>query len=118
MRELAETSTFVRRLARRPLPPGTRVTSIAARGDLVVPASRTALAGATSVTVSVGGLFGDHGKLPGSPAAQREMALAINGLPPTCRSLVDSVTDAVVAHTIESGEAVVGAGVAGVASVP
>src|SRR5205807_9252416 len=41
VRELADTSTFVRRLARRPLPAGTRVTSIAARGDLFVPAPRT-----------------------------------------------------------------------------
>jgi len=81
VRQMSETSSFVRELNDRPLPAGLRATSIAARGDVVVPAGRSDLAGAANVIVSVPGLATDHGRLPASPAGRREVALAW----PACR---------------------------------
>ncbi len=85
--QLREGSPLIRSLERRPLPNGTRVTSVAAEGDLVVPALHSALDGATNALVDVGGATA-HGDLPGSPEAARELALALADQPPTCRSLV------------------------------
>lgn len=110
VRQMAETSTFLARLNQRPLPAGVRFTSIGAREDLVVPLERTRLPGATNVTVAVPGLVHDHDRLPSSPAAQREVALALVGMPPTCRGLVDAVADAVVGHAVDRTE--IAAGVA------
>lgn len=85
--QLAETSALIRSLEGQPLPAGVRVTSIAAQGDLVVPALNSALAGASgNVLVGLEGPAA-HGELPSSPEAAREMALALAGLPPTCRQL-------------------------------
>jgi len=100
LRQLAETSSYIRELNERPLPSGLRATSIAARGDLIVPAPQAHLPGASNVTVSVPGLVDDHSELPGSAAASREIALALAGLPPTCQDLADSVVDAVVSDRI------------------
>ncbi len=108
LRQMSETSSFIRELNDRPLPAGVRATSIAARGDLFVPAPRSHLAGASNVVVSVPGLVDDHGDLPGSAAARREVALGLAGLPPTCQGLADSVTDAVVADRIAWVEDAVG----------
>jgi hypothetical protein len=95
--DMAETSELMRRLARAPLAPGTRVVSIAARHDLVVPSPRSRLAGAANVvvTLSDGLPVHDHARLPGSAPAHREMALALAGLGPTCETLVDHLVDAV-----------------------
>ncbi|MDQ6911113.1 MAG: alpha/beta hydrolase, partial [Actinomycetota bacterium] len=98
--QLAETSQFLRRLNERPLPPGVHVTSIGGRGDLVVPAGRTHLAGAENVIVPVAGVFDEHSQLPGSGAARREIALGQAGLPPTCQSLPDMFLDTVTSDTI------------------
>jgi hypothetical protein len=102
--QLAEESEFMRRLNRRPLPPGTKATSIAAREDTVVPAGVTDLAGAKGVTVSVPGHLTEHTDLPGSAQAKREIALGVAGMAPTCQSLVDVLTDEVVSDAIRTGE--------------
>lgn len=102
--QLAETSQFLRRLKQRPLPPGVRVTSIGGRGDLVVPAGRTHLAGAKNVIVPVPGVFDQHSQLPGSATATREIALGQAGLPPTCQSLADVLVDTVTSDTIAWAE--------------
>ncbi|HEX8770506.1 MAG TPA: peptidoglycan DD-metalloendopeptidase family protein [Acidimicrobiales bacterium] len=98
--QLAETSEFVRRINRRPLPASTRATSIGGRGDLVVPGERTHLDGAKNIIVSAPGVFDEHSQLPGSEAATREIALGEAGLPPTCQTLADMVIDTVAADTI------------------
>ena len=118
--QLSETSSFMGRLGRQPLPTDVRVTSIAARGDLVVPALRSRLDGAANVVVSVEGLATDHSELPGSAAARREVALALAGLPPTCQTLADMVLDAVTAEAIGFVEDQVGlaATLAGAAGPP
>jgi alpha-beta hydrolase superfamily lysophospholipase len=95
--QMAETSTFMADLAARPLPSATRVVSVAARGDLVVPAPRSRLAGAANMVVTLPPPFASvHARLPGAPEATRELALALAGLPPTCRSLPDVVADHLV----------------------
>jgi hypothetical protein len=115
IRQLAETSSFMRRLASRPVPPRIRFTSIGARGDLVVPAPQTHLPGANNVVVPVAGVLHDHDRLPSSPAAQREMALAVDGMPPTCQGLGDAVGDAVVGRGIAAGEDLAGGALFGAA---
>ena len=103
VRQLAETSAFIRDLNDRPLPDGVRFTSIAARGDAIVPSPRAHLDGATNVIVDVAGVATDHDHLPGSAAATREIALAVNGRGPTCESLTDAVVDATVGHALSRG---------------
>ncbi len=108
VQQLSETSSFIRELNRRPLPDGLHATSIGARGDLIVPAGQTAYEGARSVTVSVPGLVSDHDGLPGSDQAQREVALAVNHLSPTCQTFADAMVDAYVSESIASTEDLLG----------
>lgn len=103
IRELAATSGLQRGLRDRPLPDGPRVVSIGARGDLVVPAPRTRLAGAERTVVPLTGLSA-HDALPGSPEAARELALALRGAPLTCRSLAGRTVDVVVGDGIAALE--------------
>lgn len=110
VRQLSESSSFIRDLNRRPLPEGLHATSIGGRGDLVVPAGRTELPGAEGVIVSVPGILGDHDKLPGSDQAQREVALAVNHRNPTCQGLVDAMADAIVSDQIGTAEDALGLG--------
>ena len=106
--QMAEHSEFIRRLNRRPLPAGLKVTSIGAREDLTVPAGRTMLAGANNVTVSAPGHLNDHGRLPGSAQAQREIALGLAGMSPTCQSFGDAMADAAVSGFIYATESTLG----------
>jgi hypothetical protein len=97
------------KLKRRELPAGINYTSIGARDDYVVAAGRTRLAGARNVTVAVPGIVNDHSQLPGSEDAQREVALALAGRPPTCQSLGDMLVDTAVTDAISFVEDSVGA---------
>jgi len=106
--QMAEESEFLRGLNRRPLPAGLKVTSIGAREDLAVPAGRTLLAGANNVTVSAPSHVNDHGNLPGAPEAQREIALGVAGMTPTCQSFGDAMADAAVSGFIYAGESTLG----------
>jgi hypothetical protein len=106
--QMAEESEFLRGLNRRPLPAGLKVTSIGAREDLAVPAGRTLLAGANNVTVWAPTHLNDHGNLPGSPEAQREIALGVAGMTPTCQSFGDAMADAAASGFIYAGESTLG----------
>lgn len=99
-----------------PFPPGVRFTSVAARGDPVVPVPRTLAPGAATTTVSVAGP-GAHDALPGSPEATREIALAVGGLPPTCRSRGDRLVDVAVGHGISAAHDGAGAALVALAAV-
>lgn len=110
VKQMAEHSEFLRRLNSRPLPAGLKATSIGAREDLLVPAGRTLLAGAHNVTVSAPTLHDDHGELPGSPQAQREVALGLAGMAPTCQSFGDAMADAAVSGFIYATETGLGGG--------
>jgi hypothetical protein len=109
VRQLSETSAFIRELNERPLPTGVRFTSIAARGDPVVPSPRAHLDGATNVIVDVPGVGSDHDVLPRSSVARRELALAVNGMGPTCQSLFGALQDAAYGEAISRTEDAVGA---------
>ncbi|MGH9246723.1 MAG: peptidoglycan DD-metalloendopeptidase family protein [Acidimicrobiales bacterium] len=102
--QLAEGSDLLDQLAATPLPSDVPVLSIGARGDIVVAAPRTRLAGATNVIVSVGGLVTDHERLPATPAVLREIGLVRARRPPGCEGLLDAVADAVGGAGIGWGE--------------
>ncbi len=103
VRQLAETSPYIRELGAHPLPAGVRVVSIAARGDVVVASPRSRVPGAANVVVPVPAVS-QHGELPGSAAARREMALALRGMAPTCETLADALADEVVGHAVGHAE--------------
>ena len=107
VRELAPGSTTIRRLEALPLPEGVRFVSIAARSDVVVPPPRAWLAGATNVVVAAPGLD-DHAALPGAPAAARQVALAMAGLPPACTSVPSGLFTRLVSAVIDAAEALPG----------
>jgi hypothetical protein len=106
--QLAETSDLVAALRASPLPAGVDVVSIAARGDLVVPVPRTAAPGAVQVVVPVSGVTA-HDRLPGSPEAARELALALAGQPPGCRPFRSALVDQAVGEGISWAEDAAGA---------
>ena len=108
--QLAETSRFIRELNAGPLPEGVRVTSIAARADVVVPVPRARLEGATNVVVSVPDV-NDHSALPGSDLAHREIALALARMAPTCEGALDFLADALTGEAVAAAEDVAGAAV-------
>ncbi|MBK9178907.1 MAG: peptidoglycan DD-metalloendopeptidase family protein [Acidimicrobiales bacterium] len=110
--QLSEVSAVVRDLAGRPAPAGVRTVSIAARGDLVVPAGSTRLDGAANATVSLVGLHA-HDELPGSPAATREVALAVTGAAPSCRTLGQALADVAVPDLVSEAEAALALGLGG-----
>ena len=101
--QLAPTSAVIDELRSLAPPASVRVVSVGARGDLVVPANRTAAAGAASTVVSLSGPRA-HDRLPGSPEASREIALAIAGRGPTCRSLVATALDLGISERISRAE--------------
>lgn len=106
--QLAETSDVVSEVRDHPVPDRVRVVSIAARGDLVVPQGRTVVDGRPSVVVPISGLHA-HDRLPSSPQATREIALAVAGRAPTCERLGDVAGDLLVGESISVGESVLGA---------
>jgi hypothetical protein len=103
IQQLAPGSSLLQRLSAEPLPTGPAYLSIAAQADPVVPSPDAHLDGAANVIVPVSGLE-VHSDLPGSAAANREMALALAGLPPSCESAADAVLDAVWGDLYHSGE--------------
>jgi len=102
--DLAPGSEVLRRLAAAAPPgPPTRVAAVGARTDLVVPPPDARWTGVPSTTVDVA--FdgpGAHGDLPGSGPATREVALAVAGVPPTCRSEADALADAVFGAAVQA----------------
>ncbi len=115
VKQMAEHSELIATLERTPPPAGVKFTSIGAREDLFVPAGQTVVAGANNVTVSVPGYRNDHGNLPGSAEAQREIALALAGLTPTCQDFGDAMADAAVSGAIYTQQTLLGAGAYGAA---
>lgn len=105
VRDLAEDSPAIRRAASARLPEGVHLRSIAARGDLVVPNGRSRIdrAAGRDVVVSLTGIHA-HDTLPADPDAHREVALALAGLPPTCRSLATALADHAAGEGIATAE--------------
>ncbi|HET9608545.1 MAG TPA: peptidoglycan DD-metalloendopeptidase family protein [Acidimicrobiales bacterium] len=109
--QLAEHSPAIGALADAGVPAGVRLVSIAARGDVVVAAPRTRVAGAVNVTVPVGGP-GAHADLVGSDQATAEVARALAGQPPGCESWGDALADVATGHAVSLVEDQAGALVA------
>lgn len=82
-------------------PPDVRFLSIAARGDLVVPASATHVLAKPWVVVSSAGAHA-HQDVVGSPETLREVRLHMAGLPPGCESMGDALADSWVGGSIDS----------------
>jgi murein DD-endopeptidase MepM/ murein hydrolase activator NlpD len=110
VRQLAETSSFIRELDDVSVPEGVRFVSIAARGDLVVPSPSAHLDGATNVIVDVTGALTDHDHLPRGAVGQREIALAVTGRGPGCETWADARRDALEGVRISRAEDTVAAG--------
>ncbi len=98
--QLVEGSPFLKKVAGEPVAAG-RVTSIAGAGDLVVTANHSELDGAVNVLVPGAPGPSVHADLVGSAAVQREVALAVAGVGPTCRSLWTSMAEVVAETTAE-----------------
>ena len=111
VKQLAEQSLFMLQLNMRPMPAGVQVTSIGAREDWMVPAAVTHLDGARNVTVSAPGLTNEHSVMPGAPETQREIALGVAGMAPTCQSFGDLVADFVASDYVRTAENAAAAGV-------
>ncbi|MBA2609457.1 MAG: peptidoglycan DD-metalloendopeptidase family protein [Actinobacteria bacterium] len=116
--QLSETSDFIREINRRPLRPGVAYTSIAAARDLVVPAPRARLRGASNVLVDVGGLTDSHSALTEAEPAQREVALAVADAPPTCQSISTTAARAFTGVGIANAEDAAGAAATALSAKP
>jgi alpha-beta hydrolase superfamily lysophospholipase len=109
--QLAEHSDVVAGLAADGVPPDVSLVSIGARGDAVVPAPRTQVAGAVEITVPVVGVSA-HRDLVGSPEATAELARALAGQHPGCETWDDAVTDVLTGHALSAAEDHVGVALA------
>lgn len=108
--QLSEGSALMRELDEHPLPSGTRVTSIAAEGDLVVSPMNSSLEGATNVLLPLSGLHA-HSDMLRTAEARREVGLALAGMGPTCRSVTAGVLlGAATSWATDSLGAILGAG--------
>ncbi|MEX1217108.1 MAG: peptidoglycan DD-metalloendopeptidase family protein [Acidimicrobiales bacterium] len=108
--DLAETSIIIDELHRRPMPESVRFATIGGSGDLVVPGS-AALDSAADFRIILPTALGKeaHGSLPSSPAATREIGLAVAGMGPSCQGLRQAATAFLTAETLRYGQAVAGA---------
>lgn len=101
--QMAEWSPLQLHLAASGVPDGVDFRTIGARGDLVVPGSRTTVDGAPSAIVDLVGPSA-HDALPGDPATTRELALALAGAPPACQGVWNTVLDTAVPGLITGME--------------
>ncbi len=85
-------------------PPGVHAVSIGGRGDLVVPATTTSAMGARNVIIGDSIGLHVHSDLPGMVEADREVSLALGGLPPACESKWNRLIDGAVSFSIENLE--------------
>jgi hypothetical protein len=94
VRELAETSSLMRHLWDGGLPDHIDFTSIGGTDDVVVPADRIHVPGATEVVVGVDGL-NDHTAIHHDPRALQVVRSALEQRPPPCTSMMEGLRAAV-----------------------
>ena len=99
VRQMAETSALVKRLAVQGVPEGVDLRTVAARGDLVVTADKADVAGRPAAIIDLTGPHA-HAALPGDPDTTRELQLGLAGLPPACQGFGDALLDAVVPEVV------------------
>ena len=113
VRQMSETSDFLRDLPEKGWPAATHVVSIAGRGDPIVPNPQARLGAPPAAYNAVVNIHGgartdDHSRLPGSPEAAAEIARAIARQPPTCRSLPDTLLDEAIGRNHSAQEDLAG----------
>ncbi len=107
IRQLSETSTLSTVLGSDRVPGSVRVLTIAARGDLTVAAPHTRLAGAEHHVIPAVGADA-HTHLPGDGRTTHEIALALDGRPPSCESAFDVMADLGVSEGVSWAEDTLG----------
>lgn len=115
--QLAETSTLMLELQRDGVPSGVDFRTIGAVGDLVVTGDKTTVPGHRAAMVGLHGADA-HSALPGAAATTREIALALAGQDPGCRSVRAAIVAAVVPQTLSFLENAVLTGAVVAASSP
>jgi murein DD-endopeptidase MepM/ murein hydrolase activator NlpD len=100
-RQLSQVSSLIDDVRAHPVPRSVHFTSVGARGDVVVPAGRTVTddPGAHETILPLSGIHA-HDRLPADAGATREIALAVAGRAPTCRSLAEVTADLTVSDLI------------------
>ncbi|GMU78351.1 MAG: hypothetical protein AMXMBFR46_11460 [Acidimicrobiia bacterium] len=94
VRQLAEDSPFMQRLRAAPMPEHIELTTVGGTDDLIVPANRIHVPGATEVVVAVDGL-NDHSAIHHDDRALQVVRSALEGRPPPCTSFLEGVRAAV-----------------------
>jgi hypothetical protein len=92
--QLAEDSAFLERMRMAPLPEHVALTTVGGTDDVVVPADRIRVPGATEVVVTVDGL-GDHGAIPRDPRALQVVRSALEQRPPPCTAVLEGLRGAI-----------------------
>ncbi len=120
VKQLSETSDFIREINDRPLREGVAYTSIGGMDDVVVPGVRTRLAGASNVLVDVGSTnpLATHSGLTTDDHARREVALALTDHPPTCQNAFVTLGRGFVSTGVAETEDEFGQWVAATAAAP
>jgi len=95
VRQLDPDSDLMRKLQSTPLPPNVHYVSVSGTDDVIVPADRSDLEGATEVTVDVHGLTDDHSAILRDADALRAVRAALERRPPPCVSLLTAIRSAV-----------------------
>jgi pimeloyl-ACP methyl ester carboxylesterase len=120
--DLAETSATMDELHSRPMASGVRFVTIGGSGDLVVPGSSAGDPAADASIILPTPIGKEaHGSLPSTPAATREIGLAVAGMGPTCQSFGVALSGVLTAETIRYGETLASANAAigaGVLAIP
>ncbi len=98
-------------------PPEVHAVTIGARADVIVPATDAWAPGANHVVVGGSNPVGAHGDIVGWAETNREVELALAGLPPACEGAVGRMLDVVVPRSIEYSEHVASGMVAAVDAV-
>lgn len=101
--QMSTSSSLVLGLWRDGVPDGVELRTIGASGDLVVPGDRTSVTGHPAAMVGLAGPRA-HDALPGHAATTREVALALAGMAPGCRSPAEAIADAFLPELIGFAE--------------
>lgn len=112
---LAPRSDLIDHLSEHQLPEGPSYLAIGATTDLTVTPAHSRLEGATNVVVSAG-LWNTHSGVISHPSTEREVSLALAGLPPTCVGFFNFLVNTAVRTGIEVAMGAVGTAAAIVAT--